>query len=82
MGAFSGQVVVVLAVILGIAVLAILHSLATGVRNDTYLHDLRLRVSLLRKEQLERLQRLAERATSQPRTASHPPTQPPQRKAA
>lgn len=83
MGGFSGQVLVVLAIVVAVGVLAVLHSLAAAVRNDTHLHDLRIRVNQLRKEQLQRLQRLAERATSQPQPKDPPAEQPqPFRKAA
>lgn len=60
MAGFSGQVWVVLAIVAGVGVLSILHFLASSIRNDTYVHDMRVRVAGIRKEQAERLQALAE----------------------
>lgn len=60
MEAFSGQVVVVLAIVGGLGVLGILHVMATAVRHDTELHDLKLRVQNLRREQMEKMRRMAE----------------------
>lgn len=50
----------VLAIVGGLGVLGILHVMATAVRHDTELHDLKLRVHKLRAEQVERLRRMAE----------------------
>jgi hypothetical protein len=60
MAAFSGQVWVILTVVAGVGVLSILHFLASSIRNNTYVHDMRVRVAGIRKEQAERLQALAE----------------------
>ncbi|HYE61365.1 MAG TPA: hypothetical protein VD997_05160 [Phycisphaerales bacterium] len=49
-----------LAIILtAIGLLALLHFMAAGLRDVTYIHDMRVRVGTLRKERLDRLQRMA-----------------------
>lgn len=60
--AFSGALWFVVAALAVFAGLGVLHVLACAVRDETRVHDLRVRVAALRREQLERLQRLAERA--------------------
>jgi hypothetical protein len=62
MMAFSGQVWVMLAIVAGVGVLSVLHYMAASLRNATYVHDMKVRVSSLRKEQAERLQALADAA--------------------
>ena len=64
MAGFSGQVWVLLAVVAGVGVLSILHFMAASLRNVTYLHDMRVQVNSLRKQQAERLQALAEAAAT------------------
>jgi hypothetical protein len=59
---FGAQVWVVLAVVAGTGVLCLLHFMASSIRNVTYVHDMRVRVSNLRKDQAERLQALADAA--------------------
>lgn len=60
MNGLSGQFLTLLAIVGGLGVLGILHVMATAVRHDTELHDLKLRVHTLRREQMERLKKLAE----------------------
>lgn len=60
MATLGSQVWVVLAVIAGAGVLGVLHYLAASLSNATYLHDMKVRVAALRKDQAERLQALAE----------------------
>jgi hypothetical protein len=60
MAGFAGQLWVVLAVAAGIAVLSVLHYLACSIRNTTYVHDMRVRVATIRKDQAERVQALAD----------------------
>ena len=50
----GGQLWTVLAVVAGVGVLALLHFLASGLRNATNLHDVRVKVARLRKDRLER----------------------------
>ena len=60
MDGLSGQVWVVLAIVAGVGVLSVLHILAASLRNAAYVHEMRVRVSTLRKDQAERLQALAD----------------------
>lgn len=60
MDGLSGQFLTLLVIVGGLGVLGILHVMATAVRHDTELHDLKLRVHTLRREQMERLKRIAE----------------------
>lgn len=53
------QVWLVLAVIAGVAVLALLHFMAAGLKDVTYIHDMRVKMATLRKERLDRLNALA-----------------------
>jgi hypothetical protein len=50
-----GQVWLVLAVVAGLAVLALLHFIASGLKDVTYIHDMRVKVASLRKERLDRI---------------------------
>jgi hypothetical protein len=59
---FSGQVWLILAMVAGAGVLSVLHYMAASLRNATYVHDMKVRVSTLRKEQAERLQALTDAA--------------------
>jgi cell division protein FtsW (lipid II flippase) len=60
MATLGGQVWVILAVTAGVGVLGILHYVAASFHNATYVHDMRVRIAALRKNQAERLQALAE----------------------
>jgi len=64
MDGLSGPVWAVLAVLSAAAALAILHCLAGAVRNEVYVHDLRVKVNRLRVEQLTRLKEMADRAAA------------------
>ena len=50
----------VITIMAGVSVLALLHFLAAGLRNATYVHDMRVKVATVRKERLERLKASAE----------------------
>lgn len=52
---FSTPAWIGLAVTAGIGVLAILNSVATVIRNQTHVHDTRVKVNTLRKDYLDRL---------------------------
>lgn len=73
MDVLSGPVWVVLAVLVGITALGVLQVLTSSIKRETAMHDLRLRVAELRKEQLARLRRLAEEGHAMPQA---PPTTP------
>lgn len=62
MDGLSGPVWAVLAALGAATALAILHCLAGAVRNEVYVHDLRVKVNQLRVEQLTRLKAMADRA--------------------
>jgi hypothetical protein len=62
MATLTSQVWVVLAVIAGVGVLSILHYIAATFSNAAYVHDLRVRVSAIRKDQAERLKAITEAA--------------------
>jgi hypothetical protein len=55
MDALMGPLWAVVAILAGVALLALLHFLAAGLRNVTYLHDMRVRVAALRQDRLTRL---------------------------
>jgi hypothetical protein len=56
------QVWVVLAIIAGIGVLSILHHVATTLGNAAHVHDLKVRVNTIRKDQAERIKALNDAA--------------------
>jgi uncharacterized membrane protein len=58
-----GQVWLVLAIVAGLAVLALLHFIAAGLKDVTYIHDMRVKVASLRKERLERIAAAANQET-------------------
>jgi uncharacterized membrane protein len=58
-----GQVWLVLAIVAGLAVLALLHFIAAGLKDVTYIHDMRVKVATLRKERLERIAAAANQET-------------------
>ncbi len=73
MDVLSGPVWVVLAVLAAVTAMAVLQVLTSAIKRETFMHDLRLRVAGLRKEQLARLRRLAEEGHTMPEA---PPTTP------
>ena len=68
----------VLAITAGVGVLSLFHYLACSLRNTTHVHDMRVRVAALRKDQAERLQALADAADAaeQEGMKFRPPEQP------
>lgn len=56
----AGQFWTLVAVVTGIVVLGMLHVLASTVRNEVHLHDLRVRVNTLRRQRIEQLRDLAQ----------------------
>lgn len=56
------QVWVVLAIVAGIGVLSILHHVACTLGNAIYVHDLKVRVNTIRKDQAERIKALNDAA--------------------
>lgn len=55
------QVWLVLAVVAGVAVLALLHFIASGLKDVTHIHDMRVKVAALRKERIDRINAAAAR---------------------
>lgn|GEM_PF-3368624 len=49
-----------LGIIAFLMLLGVLHAAATAIRGELFLHDLRVRVNILRNEKLERLRLVAE----------------------
>jgi hypothetical protein len=45
----------VMTILAGMALLALLHFLAAGLRNVTHVHDIQVRVTTLRRDRLDRL---------------------------
>lgn len=62
----SGQFLTLLGIVGGLGVLGILHVMATAIRNESEMHNLTLRVHELRREQMEKLKRLAEMGSMTP----------------
>jgi hypothetical protein len=62
MASLGLQVWVVLAIVAGVGVLCILHHVATALGNAAHVHDLKVRVNAIRKDQAERIQALNEAA--------------------
>ena len=62
MASLGFQVWTVLAIVAGIGVLSILHYVASSLGNEAYIHDLKVRVSSIRKEQAERIRALNDAA--------------------
>lgn len=50
---------VIVGAIAACVVIGVLHILATTVRNERYLHDLRIRVNTLRRQRMERMRDVA-----------------------
>jgi hypothetical protein len=85
MTGFTGQVWALLAAIAAAGILSLLHYIAASVRNATYIHDLRVRVAAIRKDQSERLQALADAADAaelEARSVQPKTSMPPYKKAA
>ena len=62
MASLGFQVWVVLAIVAGIGVLSILHHVASAVGNAAHVHDLKVRVNSIRKDQAERIKALNDAA--------------------
>ena len=58
----AGQLWVVLIILGAIGLLAVLHCAAASLRNAEYIHEIKIKVAGIRKDQLERLNALAEQA--------------------
>jgi uncharacterized iron-regulated membrane protein len=89
MTTFPDEVWTLLAIAAIAGILGILHLLATAVGHETYVHDLRVKVNTLRRDQLERLRRLAEQHSASVEIVEDAPpaknasaAPPPQKKAA
>ncbi len=55
MASLADQFWVVVSVLAAVCCVGVLHCIAGAVRNETYLHDLKVRVAALRAEKLRRL---------------------------
>lgn len=64
MNTFPDEVWTLLAIAAIAGVLGLLHLLATTVGNETYVHDLKVKVNTLRLDQLNRLRKLAEQQSA------------------
>lgn len=67
---------VLLLIVAAIAMLGLLHCVASCVRNATQVHDLRVRVNTLRNQQLDRLR--SQQATVVDPVVEDDPAEPPQ----
>lgn len=67
------QVWVLLAIAGGIGLLALLHAITAAIRNETDLHDLRVRVGELRRDRIEKIKLAQEykRLNAEPESARH-----------